>query len=862
MKKLLILKLFLFLHLFLSAQGIRGVISDENGEPLPFASIYIREKGTGTSSNSNGKYELRLPPGRYKITFQFMGYSPQEREVQIGDKFVVLNVQMKPKPEALGEVEVTGSAEDPAYTIMRKAIAKAPYHLLQLDGYSAEVYMKGTGGLSRIPGPFRKMAAEDGVDTSRVFTSESISEISFERPNTFKERVISVRTSGEKLSGANPNAYVNASFYQPMVVESVSPLSPKAMAYYRFRYLGNFEDRGYKIHEIEVIPRSKGDQVFQGKIFIRDEFWNIHSLDLEARLEIFQLHLVQFFAPIAGEVWMPVTQKYEFSGSILGFAGEYRYLASVSNYQISKNEELDESVILVDEKIEKAPEEIAAIEDGNLEEGVDEVFRENQKVSRKQFRKLMKEYDKQERKESGNEDIISDRSFEIDSLAAKKDSSFWAKKRPVPLTAKEREGYRKDDSTYVAQKNDSQGIHPTDKFSLPDLFFGGNYKLSEKARLSIPGLLPRTRFNTVEGFNFDVSTRLQVVSDSGARYEVEPTLRYGFASHKLYGKLELQRETGTPENLLTGKVTGGHYIRQYHPEAIHPFVNSVYSLLLERNYMKLYERDFLNLAVERNFRYKWEMEASAGWAARYPLSNNSRYSFFDLEGEEYKTNQPENIEANTGDFGQSQALTTSLELRWKPWLKFRKFNAMLQPVANTSPEFRLSLNSGWSRILESDVDFQQLELGLKTSFDLGVRASLEIDAEAGSFLRNRSSYFVDYKHFDGGRTELAPLSLTGNYRALDYYLYSTDEDYLSVLTHVRFRKLVFTHIPIFRLTGVKESLFVNYLKTSHSSHYTEIGYSIDNIFRILRLEFVQSFKGTRPADFGVRIGVASIFRFN
>ncbi|MDZ7848754.1 MAG: hypothetical protein U5L96_19610 [Owenweeksia sp.] len=37
---------------------------------------------------------------------------------------------------------------------------------------------------------------------------------------------------------------------------------------------------------------------------------------------------------------MPVTQKYEFEASFLGFAGNYRYLASVSNYEIDKNEEL------------------------------------------------------------------------------------------------------------------------------------------------------------------------------------------------------------------------------------------------------------------------------------------------------------------------------------------------------------------------------------------------------------------------------------------------------------------------------------------------------------------------------------------
>lgn len=862
MKGFALLTLLIISLLQVKGQGVRGIITDENDDPLPHASIYVKEKGTGTSSNVQGRYELRLPPGVYKITFQFIGYKPDERLVQVEDRFVSLNIAIKPQSESLQEVQVTGSSEDPAYTIMRKAIAKAPYHLLQLDGYSAEVYMKGTGGLKAIPGLFRKMATENGVDTNRVFTSESISEISFERPNTFKERVISVRTSGEDLSGANPNAYINNSFYQSMVVEAVSPFSPRAMAYYRFRYLGNFQDRGYKIHEIEVTPRSRGDRVFEGKLFIRDDFWNIHSLDLKTRVEIFDLHLVQFFAPISKEVWMPVTQKYEFSGSILGFAGSYNYMASVSNYQIAENEELDETVILVDEKIEEAPEEIEAIDRGNVQEGLDEVFAEDKKVSRKQFKKLMKEYDKQEREESGQEDIMSDYTYKVDSTAATKDSAFWAAKRPVPLTEKEVEGYRKDDSTYVVEGKDSLQMHTGSKFQVSDVFFGGRYKLNKKLWLTTPGLLPRVRFNTVEGFNFDVTGTLYLSTDSAVGYEFTPVFRYGFASEDFYSKLAIARKSGTAEQRKAWALEGGHFIRQFHAKSIDPFVNSLYSLFLEENYMKLYQHDYLNLEYTRSFRYKLRLIASAEWARRQTLTNNSRYSFFDVENVEYQTNDPENIETSASGFPLTTAFKTSLGVSWKPWLKFRKRNGYLIPMENTSPEFTAKLNSGWSGVLDSDVDFQQLELGMATTFDLGVRAKLDLDLEGGSFLRNESSFFMDYKHFDGGLTEFAPLSVTGNYRALPYYLYSTNDSYVSALSHIRFRKLLFTHIPIVRLTGVKESIFVNYLKTTHSPHYSELGYSIDNIFRFLRLEFVQSFVGTEPESFGIRVGVASIFSVN
>ncbi len=77
--------------------------------------------------------------------------------------------------------------------------------------------------------------------------------------------------------------------------------------------------------------------------------------------------------------------------------------------------------------------------------------------------------------------------------------------------------------------------------------------------------------------------------------------------------------------------------------------------------------------------------------------------------------------------------------------------------------------------------------------------------------------------------------------------------------HVRFRKFLFTHIPLVRLSGVKENVFVNYLKTDFSPHYWEVGYTIDKIARAFRLEFVYSFHELEPQTFGIRIGVSSLF---
>jgi len=121
---------------------------------------------------------------------------------------------------------------------------------------------------------------------------------------------------------------------------------------------------------------------------------------------------------------------------------------------------------------------------------------------------------------------------------------------------------------------------------------------------------------------------------------------------------------------------------------------------------------------------------------------------------------------------------------------------------------------------------------------------------------------MDYQHFDGNRTILSSLRPAGAYRLLDYYIYSTRGNYFTGHTHYQFRKFLITQLPEIRFSGLRENVFVNYLKTSYSPHYYELGYSLDNIFRILRIEVAASFENSNFQEVGLRIGIATLINFN
>ncbi|MFM7855293.1 MAG: DUF5686 family protein, partial [Flammeovirgaceae bacterium] len=118
-------------------------------------------------------------------------------------------------------------------------------------------------------------------------------------------------------------------------------------------------------------------------------------------------------------------------------------------------------------------------------------------------------------------------------------------------------------------------------------------------------------------------------------------------------------------------------------------------------------------------------------------------------------------------------------------------------------------------------------------------------------------FFMDYQHFLGNRTPIITTDPVGSFRLMDYYRYSTRDQYVSVNAHYHLRKFLITRIPFIRLMGVQENFFVNYLATPKSGNYTEVGYGLDGILRIFRLEGAVAFQNGSYIDYGFRIGISS-----
>ncbi|UHG90211.1 DUF5686 and carboxypeptidase regulatory-like domain-containing protein [Spirosoma oryzicola] len=903
MKSTLLLFIAFFYSTFVLAQtsstGLRGVVKNVQGEALPYAAVVIKGTPNGTITNAEGRYEIGLAPGNYVVVFQYLGFQTVQKSIEVGTGFTSLDVTLEEQALRLAEVETKAGNEDPAYTIMRRAIAKSRFHQLQVQRFKARVYTKSSFTVTDLPNlaemAFRKQLKEAEKEANfKVgvpMLNETVAEVSFSQPNTYRQRIIANRNSqGDFLS---PNQFYNASFYNPTIAGTVSPLSPKAFAYYKFEYKGTFRENGpdgkaIEISKIQVIPRQWGEGVFRGTIYIIENTWAIHSLQLETVNNIGILISIRHVCtPIQG-VWMPTNQRFSGSGSYLGVKGNGYYIRNLTFTEFVVNPAFVEDIEVADEK-KGAPANTLAKSDIKGKQ-FDELVKKQKEFSTKNLRQLVKEYEKQEKQARKNrkEDVtvVRDDSLEVDSLARKRSNVFWDSLRSVPLTSAEVKSYRKADSLGLTREikapgtKDTTGRDTTQQkkskaFSVGQLIGGNTWRFNKRSSLIYTSPITRIEYNTVEGYTLEgaLNYRYQARVDSINRFRKIPlgewniggTGRYQFGRKQFvgYGLASYQHK-----NTLVS-LSGGRYLYQFNPNnPISPFLNSLTTLLFEQNFAKLYQKDFLNLSVTATpFKQRVSLTGGLEYAQRTELANyrEDLKPWIDSPRREFTANRPDNNElANTG-FPIHNAVVLNLTASARLGaMQYTMRNGRRTALRNNeSPLLSVNYRKGIHGIANSAVDYDFLQASISHSFETGIRSRLNYQIGAGAFLNDKQLYFPDFKHFAGNQFFLQQGDVVSTFRMLPYYQYSTGKRFVEGHVLAEFRKFLLTQVTFMRLLGMKENLFVHSLYTLVSKNYTEVGYGLDGlipqVFPFFRVEIVSQWQDAKYQGLGFRVGTTLKF---
>ncbi len=155
MKNLQLNFIFLLFTSFIFSQSgkVTGVIMDgEYDEPMAFANVIVKGSTTGTTSDFDGKYSLDLEPGKYTLTFSFIGYQTIEVSEVLIKSDEVEQIDVTLSTNTLDEIVITTTVrkntESAVLDIQKKSA-------VMLDGLSSQGIKKA--GASNIASAVRSV---------------------------------------------------------------------------------------------------------------------------------------------------------------------------------------------------------------------------------------------------------------------------------------------------------------------------------------------------------------------------------------------------------------------------------------------------------------------------------------------------------------------------------------------------------------------------------------------------------------------------------------------------------------------------------------------------------------------------------
>lgn len=802
-----------------SLAQVRGKVTDEKGNPLPFVNIFEENTYNGTTTNEQGRFEINIKtPGNHTLLFQYLGYKTTKQVVTIDKTPVEIEVVMAEENIVLNEV-VINMKDNPANEIIRNAIKNKKDNSAKTDRYTADFYSRGIFRVKNLPKTIlgQKLDFFDEIiDSTRsgiLYLSETVSRITFQKPDKMKEEIIASKVSGRdngfsfnNASSANFDFYDN---YLEFDANVVSPIADNAFNYYRYQFEGSFfTENRQQINKIKIIPRRETEPVMSGYIYIVDDTYAIYAVDVNFTGTQIQnpalntLALKQNFSyNNTTKVWAKNTQTLDFDAGMLGINMSGRFTYVYTNFTFP-------------EKFEKKTFTAEVIK-----------FEEN---------------------------------------ANKKDDSFWNTIRPVPLTGEETTDYLKKDALQEKKKSKTY-LDSIDakrnKFGLTDIIKGYSYSNSfKKWSINYNGPLLNTSFNTVQGWNTNIGlSYFKRNEEKNTYYQFGSSLAYGFSDERF-------RPTAYFSSKLSNKsktylsVYGGNSVNQFNrEEPISKLINSVSSLFFKNNFMKLYEKNFIASNISREIFNGLDMSLGLEYSERKPLFNTTDYAVIKSE-DQYSSNHPLlPLDETAAIIDRHNLVKMNIGARIKFGQQYITRPDGKYNLGNDKyPSISINYEKGMAGN-EDNYNYDKISARLQYSLTLKNKGEIDINTKAGKFFNADGISFVDFQHFNGNQTHVVfGTSYTNQFNLLPYYSGSTNDSYWE--THMEYsdKGFIMNKIPLLNKLQSKLVLGFKNLSIPNRNPYQEFSAGLSNLgfgkYRILRIDYVRSYQNGYQGD-GIMFGL-------
>jgi hypothetical protein len=771
----------------LQAQVITGRITNEFQEPLPYATIYVQQLQTGTVSDDEGDYQVRLDvEGEYNLVFSSLGYeSISERVLLVGDTAWV-NIQLTTSAIALEEIVVSANERDPAFAIIKQVIANKDRQLKAADSYRAKVYLKAVEETERAnkkvvtqptvevdvsmpdadPFAAENAANQELVEGLRLVEMELM--LNYQYPRSYKEERTAYQAYGDTRGLFIPIfAETDFNFYRNLVylpgisdAPVISPLSNNAILSYKYELQGSTYSDGRHINEIKVIPRKSGNSTVSGTLWIVEDEWTIQQLSLnlpEGTLLIGDNFRIEqsYTDALVDSLWIIDRQAFYYNtkqGKKATFKGStvLRYSDYEHNYAFP-----------------------------------DKFF--------------------------GNEVATTSRE------AYERDGTYWAGTRTEALAEKEAKLIHLRDSIQEVHnspvyRDSLEGLY--NKVNLLELAWDGvgirNWR--EQSHLYVSSLAAMIDFSPVGGWRVGPYLSRFKRYQSDRIWSSSGSLNYGLRNGDVQGSFSSWFRYD-PFRLGDISISGGRSF-----EAINQY-DAYLNLLRPSNYTLL---DAVRLTHEIEIVNGLHWRSSFSLNDRQPITGYQIGSFLEDVVED---GDP------VVDFERYQAFVTQNTLSYTPGQRYMREPTRKVILGSNWPTLSVTHRRGWNQLLGSDIRFDYLEAALEQEVVLGPLGNTIYRAQVGQFVNTDDLRFIDWKQFRESDPILYSNPLN-TFQSLDTSLTTTNLHFEMHFIH-HFNGAIINNIPLLKKTNIRTVVGGGALWLQDGNYrHQEVFAGIERVFKV------------------------------
>jgi hypothetical protein len=679
----------------------------------------------------------------------------------------------------------------PADSIMKLVIESAVSYQNYLTSAETEIYIKGRTKILKHNQLIRLAHHLFPIDRrvkDKVF--EIVSDSKFEPPDIFAHNLRAINGSSipnrkkqqEVISFLNFNVYASTAYNDAILL----PVARRAFQYYDYKLMDISDTAGLKIYRIRFLPKQVSQKLISGDLYVVDGVWTIDKVDMSGKYAFADFNLVMTYGRGFNRFNLPETADFYIKYEVLGNAVVNSYHSHFTYKSVVWSQEAGS---------------------------------------------------KRKRRHSLN--VSSYYTLSSDTVPIIPDTTYWRRKRDMPLDREEETLYQHVTDKRLQQTNSIDSVQQylklTEKLVNSYTF---DYKTT---RIRYSGLLNPSQagYSKFNGITYRQRVRLYKDFKNDKQLRLRPEIGFVFKRKEIYWKLLGEWEY-LPERFGIISLLAGNGNQTY-SHSMTTFIN-------EQLKDSVIDVDDLGLQYFRHyyFELKNRIELFNGFQLITGFTYNNRLPVEKINNPNLR---PEILDIANSDYND---FTPTLGFTYTPRQYYRMDGKRKSYVFSYYPTISVEFARAVPGVWKSKGDFTRIEADMHQSISLGMLRKLNYHISSGMYARQKSTYFADFRYFTRRNfPDSWDDQIGGIFNVLEKDWFNASDKYAQV--HFMFQS-PFIFLQFYKKQASKyvffERLYLSQLWTPELPFFTEIGYGIGN--HIFNVGIFAGFEKHRYQNFGVK----------